>query len=438
MPEPCIRLNLITNYLHYVTANSLSAVALSFYYLADTYFISAALGVRGLSALNLSLPAFALMNGIGLMLALGAGISYSMSRLRDRSEANGIVTQALTAGLLISLFFVLTGLFASAPLVRLLGANSDVFALAELYVRVILLFSPLFILNNILVYLVRNNEGPRLAMTAMVVGCLANVVLDYLFIFPLAMGMLGAVLATCCAPLISIIILLIGQIPLGKQALRMNWEKPSWPVWLELARHGSAALINECSQAVLMLTFNITALKYGGNSGLAAYGVIANIAFVGLALFSGIGQGIQPLVSSAHAQGSGNSARRMLRYALLTAIPLSILLYLLLALNAETITKIFNTQGDPGLRQYATPGIRLYFLCLPFAALNIVSSFYFAARKESRRAQILLLLRGLILILPAIYLLSLLWGMRGLYLSTLLAEAIVSCIVLGFFVRDRS
>ena len=198
----------LREFARYTSLNVLGMLALSCYILADTFFVSLGLGADGLAALNLAIPIYSFINGSGLMIGMGGGTRYSILRSQgDRQEADQTFTQALYLAGAFSLLFMAAGALFAGDIVRLFGGTGQVFTMSRTYLRVILLFSPAFLMNNVLLCFVRNDGAPQLAMTAMMVGSLSNVVLDWVFIFPLGMGILGAVLATGWAPILSIAIL---------------------------------------------------------------------------------------------------------------------------------------------------------------------------------------------------------------------------------------
>ena len=144
-----------------------------------------------------------------------------------------------------------------------------------------------------------------------------------------------------------------------------------------------------------MIAFNSIILGLEGNTGVAAYGVIANISLVVTAVYTGISQGIQPLVSTAHGQDRPGLIRQYLRYALITLLVLSAALYLLLFLFAGPVALIFNSEGDPRLQQIAEEGLRLYFTGALFAGFNIILSMYFTSVERALPASLFLLACGL-------------------------------------------
>ena len=200
--------NLLRTFLKYTSLNVMGMIGLSCYILADTFFVSKGLGANGLAALNLAIPVYSFIHGSGLMIGMGAGTKYSILKSQQKNEsADHIFTSAFILTLAMAAVYLLLGIFASAQIARLLGANEAVFEMSKTYLQVILLFAPMFMLNDLLLCFVRNDGAPQLSMAGMIGGSLSNIVLDYIFIFPCGMGIFGAVLATGLAPVISIMII---------------------------------------------------------------------------------------------------------------------------------------------------------------------------------------------------------------------------------------
>lgn len=295
-------------FIRYASLNVLGMFGISLYILADTFFIANGVGADGLTALNLAVPAYNFLHGCALMLGLGGATRYTVSKSQGKTaHANKFFTHTILLATLFSTFFFCAGLVFAAPLTRILGANAEVFDMTYTYLRIILLFAPAFIFNEVFLAFVRNDGAPHLAMYAMVGGSLANILFDYIFIFPLHMGIFGAVLATGCSPLFGMLIQSIYRIRRKNQfhLVRIGLSASLTGSTLAL---GFSSLVTEVSSGVVMIVFNMLMLRLEGNTAVAAYGVIANLILVVIAIFTGIGQGIQPLISRAYGRGERQHA----------------------------------------------------------------------------------------------------------------------------------
>ena len=428
---------LLRSYLKYVSLNALGMLGISFYILADTFFVARGMGAAGLTALNLAIPVFSLTNGAGLMLGMGSAIRYTVLRSQGRQkDADRSIVAALWLAAAISALYVTLGLLADRPLAVLLGADADSMERTRIYLRVLLLFSPAFLLNNIVLCLVRNDGAPQLSMAAMVIGSLGNVVLDYVFIFPLGMDIFGAVLATGLAPIISLTLLSIHFLR-KKNQMHPVFGLPRPRDMGATLRLGLPSLINEFSSGLVILVFNSIFLRLGGNLAVAAYGVVVNLFLVAQALHTGVAQGTQPLFSHAHGAGDPVGIRKNLRYAIVTIAVISAAIYGLLALLDGPVVAAFNSEGDALLQRIAQEGLLLYFLALPFAGWNILLSMFFAATERALPAQVLSLLRGLVVIIPMAFLMAALWGMTGAWLAFPATEVLVCAVGLGMWLAGR-
>lgn len=421
----------LKEFIKYAALNVMGMTGLSCYILADTFFISKGLGANGLTALNLAIPVYSLIHGSGLMLGMGGATKYSILKSQKNwGQTNKIFTNTVYLAGILAIAFLLTGIFLTRVLTAFLGADQEVFGMTATYLRVILLFAPAFLMNDILICFVRNDGDPKLAMLAMLGGSLSNVALDYLFIFPLKLGIFGAVFATGLAPLISIMILSIYFLKKRNQ-FHMIREKPHPETEKTVVKLGIPSLIGEVSSGVVILVFNSIILKLQGNTGVAAYGVIANLSLVVMAVYTGIAQGMQPLISKAWGRYEIRTCKRILSYAMITMAAVSIAVYAVIFFLADPIAGIFNSENNRLLQEIAVTGLKLYFTAAVFAGFNLIISVYFTSVELALPAQLISILRGVVLIVPMAFLLSGLFGMSGVWLAFPAAEFLTA--VTGLF-----
>ncbi|MBD5540619.1 MAG: MATE family efflux transporter [Lachnospiraceae bacterium] len=426
---------LLKEFVRYVTLNICGMIGLSCYILADTFFISKGLGANGLAALNLAIPIYSFVHGSGLMLGMGGATKYSIYMGQGQSrDANRIYSNTIYVMAVFAVILVAIGVFLSGKLAFWLGADDEIFHMTKIYLKVILIFSPAFIANDSLLCFVRNDGNPKLSMAAMLTGSLSNIVLDYIFIFPLHMGIFGAVLATGVAPVISLGVLSGHWITKRNQ---FHFEKitPSWKVSGNIISLGIPALITEVASGIVMIVFNAVILKLRGNIGVAAYGVVANLSLVATSVYTGIAQGIQPIMSKFYGYGNGKSIKQILKYAIGFMLFISGGIYLLFLMAANPIVGIFNSEGNMQLQQIAETGLKLYFTAIPFVGFNIVISTYFTSTEKALPAQVVSLSRGFIVIIPMAFLMSFLFRMTGVWLSYPLTEGVVA--LMGMILYKR-
>ena len=421
----------------YVSLSVLGMIAVSCYILADTFFVAQGLGTTGLAALNLAIPVYNVIHGTGLLLGMGGATKFAILKSQGaHRRADSVFTHTLGMAAAAAAVFALVGALGAPQLAALLGADGETAAMTGTYLRVLLLFAPAFLCNDVLVCFVRNDGAPQLAMAATLSGSLANVVMDWFFIFPCGMGIFGAVLATGFSPVIGVIV----QSPhwLGRRrGFHLRQVRPRLRTAGQVLALGVPSLLDQLSGAVVMITFNTLILGLTGNTGVAAYGVVANLSLVVLSVYTGIAQGIQPLVSRAWGQGQRAALQRLLRYALGTALVFSAALYLVFFLGAGPIAGVFNSEQDPAMQAIACQGLRLYFLAAPFAGVNIILAVYFASVEQAVPAQAVSLLRGVLVILPMAVALAAAFGMVGVWVAFPVSEAMVALVAWALLRRCR-
>lgn len=425
------------DFLKYVSLNILGQAAFSCYTLADTYFVSASLGANGITALNLAFPIFCLINGTGLMIGMGGGTRYSILKSRgDDEKADMVFTAAIHMASCTALVFLFFGAFLSEAVVKISGADNTVFDMTNTYLKVMLLFAPAFLFNHLLQCFVRNDGNPSLSMTAMITGSLSNIVLDYIFIFPLHMGIFGAIFATGLAPVISMTVLSSYFIR-KKNKFRFAKVLPNAKRVFEILSGGVPFFVTEVTSGIVMLVFNFIILGLEGNTGIAAFAVITVISLVVVAIYTGLSQGIQPIISLNYGAGNSSNVKSILKYALITVLFLSGVIYTIIFFGASQLVSIFNSENNCVLQALAVTGLKLYFLACPFIGFNIVTATCFTSTERSHPARIISLSRGFFVLIPMVFLLSALLKMTGVWCAYPLTEFVVACIGLVFYISIK-
>lgn len=429
--------NTLQEFGKYVSQSVLSQLGVSCYILADTYFISKGVGADGLTALNLAIPVFSVMNGCGFMLGIGSGTKYGiMKGTGNEKRGDVLFTSSLCVVTMLAVIFMLIGLLAADPITVLVGANAEVYDMTRTYLQVILLFSPMFMINNLLGAMIRNDGNTSLAMTAMLSGCLFNIVFDYIFVFPMGLGLFGAVLATAVAPIISILILLQHFVK-KKNQFRLIRVRPELRLVASAAGLGVPSLVTEVSSGLVIAVFNLLILGLAGNVGVAAYGVVANISIVVIAIYNGIAQGVQPLLSREYGRSQEKNVHRFLGWAMGLTVILAMVIYVGIYWNADVIAMIFNSGRDMDLQRIAVEGLKIYFTACPFVGANILLAIYFAATDQAAPAQMISLLRGLIVIVPLAFIMANVAGLIGVWMTFPLTELVVCVVACGLYKKMK-
>ncbi|WP_409021691.1 MATE family efflux transporter [Dellaglioa sp. P0083] len=408
----------------YVTRNVLSTLGLSVYLLADTYFIANAVGTTGLAALNIVLPLFNLLNGVGLLLGIGGATLFSILKIKDQKASQKIFTQVLIVGIIFGLSFSILGFLFMKPLLYFLGANAGTYKLAAEYLTYILLAAPFFACNYLVLSFIRNDNNPHLSMVAMLVSSLFNIIFDYIFMYPLHLGMGGAAMATAVSPIVALAILTFHRKKEGR-LLTLQRTSIHFKTIKKVVQFGFPVFLTEMSTGVSIFAFNLVILSLAGNTAVAAYGIIANIVLVALSLFNGVAQGIQPLLSREFGIQNWPEVKQILRFGLIVSFIIGTILYLTLTFEKDPIIALFNNSNNQELIHYAEIGIPIYFLSLFGSSLNVVFSMFFSAIGEPKHALILAILRGYVLLLGLLFIFAHFFNLTGVWVALPVTELII-------------
>ena len=416
-------MDLTKQFVKYVSQNIFGLLGTSCYILADTYFIAQAAGTDGVTLLNLCLPIYNFIFAIGSMIGLGAATRYAILRAQGDEKAQRYFSNAIFCACILAVPFVLAGIFCPDGLLRLMGGDAGIVALGENYARIFLLFTPFFMCNYVVASFVRNDGDPSLAMVATLSGSLFNVVFDYIFIFPMGLGLPGAALATAISPILSIAVCSAHFIK-KSNTITFVRKAPSVRLLAQSCQLGISGFVGELSSGVTTTVFNFLLLRLAGNVAVAAYGVVANFALVATAIFNGVAQGAQPLVSQCYGKNEMAGARKLLLLGCGTALGLAALLYGVVFGYTDALTALFNSENSALMAEFAHSGMRIYFVGYFFAGCNIVAAGYLGAVNRPAEASITSLCRGMVAIVVCSLVLSALFGMNGVWAAFPVSEAI--------------
>lgn len=427
-------MNISKRFTKYVSQNILGTLGVSCYIIADTFFIAQAGGVNGITILNLALPVISLVFAIGALLGVGGATEYAILKAQGNKRKDLCFSDAIMALLLVSIPFVVVGLLAPQKVLELMGGDAVIALEGANYMRLFLSFTPFFMLNAAFPAFVRNDNDPTIAMVATLASTLFNIVFDYIFVFPMKMGIEGAALATVVSPIISILICLL-HFRKKDNDLHFHWMLPNVKENIRFCQLGFSSFVAEMANGITIMVLNFLILSIAGNIGVAAYGIVANIAIVVNAIYNGIAQGAQPLISECYGKGEKASLRKMLGLVSGTAFVSAVLIYIVLFLGADFFVSAFNSENSLEMAQYATKGMKLYFLGYFFAGLNIVLVGYLSAIACAKEAFVASILRGFIAIIAFAYILAYFLGFTGIWLSFLAAEAVTLVVVVVSIAR---
>ena len=417
----------------YLFPNMLAMLGISLYIIVDTYFIAAYAGTNGITALNLIIPVFSVIFAIGGMLGNGAATAFSLERATPGGKAEDYFSAAVITDIIVSVPFVILGVFFSEEVIGLLGADEMITQVGRDYIGTVLICTPLYLVNSTCTAFIRNDGSPNVAMAATLVSSFFNVVFDYILIFLLDWGMFGAALATGISPLISMLITLWHFLS-KKNTIRMHLLLPKMKMVICACRLGVGYFVGEIAGGVTGFVFNNILLGLSGNIAVAAYGIVCNVAVIGTAVFNGVAQGLQPMASEAQGSGDVMARKAICRYAIKVAVWIAIGIVSSLVIFAPQVVALFNSEKDAAMAALAVPNLQLYVLGFLPAAANIALCGYLGAVGRDRLCGILSVCRGIVAIIFFAVVLSQIFGIYGVWIAypvTELFTLVIALITVG-------
>lgn len=422
-------------FLKYVSFNMFSQVALSCYILADTLFIANGVGLDGLAALNIVLPIYNIIFAVGLLLAVGGSTLYSIARAQKQNDkASSYYTYCIIIGLIFSLVIMIPFILFPYQSVTLLGADHQILDTAVIYLKNFIIFTPFFILSSILVAFIRNDDNPKLASIAMISSTMFNILFDYLLIYPMNMGMQGAALATGCSPIVSILICFI-HILQKKNRFHFVKQKIIFSRLIKLIKIGIPAFITELSGGIIIFSFNTIILSISNNIAVASYGILSNLGIVISGLYTGLSQGIQPLISYSYGLNNDNEIKKYLSMAITSSLTISIIVFISTILFPNIIVSWFNSENSMIMQDIAVTALPLYVSAFFFIGINMILTSYFSSITNVKPSSIISILRGGFILIPIAILLSKLLGLTGVWPSYPISECIIMFI--GIYLKNN-
>lgn len=420
-------------FFHYLIPAVCSTLVTSVYLLVDTLIIGQGVGALGISALNIFMPFFLLFNGIGLLFGIGSGILISAEDgMGNKKKANQYFATGFVSILSIAIILGLIWNHYLEPLCVILGANSDTIDLVLEYGKCIMAFAPVFMMSNYFAPIVRNMKNPKLVMCAVLTGSVLNVILDYVFVFPMNMGMFGAAAATVIGSATTLLVLSTHFIK-KQNRVKINKETISLNLLAPILKCGFSSLIMEVANGFVIFIFNIQILKYIGNNGIVVYGIISNCVLVGLALFNGVAQAAQPIIATNFGAGLNARVKKVLKYAMITTAIIGFSLFAVVFLFTGQVIQVF-VKANAEILAVGIPALRIYLSAFCIMNINILVSSYFQSVGKEKVSIYISIIRGFLLnivlafVLPSVLPATILWAVVPL-------SELITLIFIAFYAK---
>ncbi len=423
--------------LKFVAPSAVMMMFTSIYGVVDGLFVSNYVGKVPFAAINLVMPFIMILGGIGFMIGTGGSALVSKTLGEgDRKKANRYFTMMIYLSLICGAAASVIGFVFIRPISYLLGATDAMIGDCVEYGRMIFLFTTAFMMQNVFQSFLVTAEKPRLGLLATVGAGVTNMALDAWFIVGLGWGVKGAALATGISQTVGGILPLIYFLRPNSSLLKITRTKlEGRPVFLAVT-NGSSELMSNISASVVSMIYNFQLMKFAGEDGVAAYGVLMYVQFVFIALFIGYAIGSAPIIGYHYGAINHSELKNMLKKSIIIMSISGVIMTLLAQALALPIAKVF-VGYDEGLFDMTVHAFRVFSFSFILAGINIFASSFFTALNNGAVSAAISFLRTLIFQSTAVIVLPMIWELDGIWLSITVAEVFALIISVTFLAAKR-
>lgn len=385
----------------------------AFYAIVDGIFIGRGVGADGLAAINIGYPIINFSAAVSLMIGIGGSTLISLHP-KNKKIQNRCFSYIIILNVISYLVILLLVLLFNDKLFYMMGSSTELLPMVRAYTYPCAFGVGFLMLANSLNAVVRNDKSPTYAFIAMVIGALTNIFLDWLFIMVFKWGIFGGAIATAIGQFCSMVFLLKYFFRFGS-GFKFKLSKIKRNYLAKIVTIGFPSFIMEFAVAFITILFNKSFMKYSGEIGVSAFCIVGYVAYIFRMLFTGLGQGIQPIVSYNFGEKLMDRVKDIYKLGQKVSLVLTSGILLWVIFYSKNLIRLFNT--DPALVAKASEGMILYTSAIIFLGANFIEIAYLQAREESRYANMLSMLRSTIYVAIALFVLPQFLGENGVWLA---------------------
>lgn len=418
--------------LRFVFPSIIMIVFTSIYGVVDGLFVSNFVGKTSFAAVNLVMPFIMILGGVGFMLGTGGSALVAKTLGEGQAKkANRYFTMMVYLTLLLGVLLSVIGIVFMRPISILLGATDRMLTECVIYGRTVLFFNTAFMLQNVFQSFLITAEKPKLGLWATVAAGLSNMVLDALFIAGFHWGVAGAALATGLSQCVGGVLPLLYFLRPNKSLLRLTKTKLEGIVLLKACFNGSSELMSNISMSLVSMLYNFQLIRFSGENGVAAYGVLMYVQFVFVAVFIGYAIGSAPIIGYHYGAGNHAELKNMLRKSTVLMLAGGLIMTILAEVLARPLAGVF-VGYDAELFSMTVHAFRLFAFSFLLAGMNIFGSSFFTALNNGGVSAAISFLRTLVFQMLSVLILPVFFGIDGIWWAITVAE-VLACLVTGIF-----
>lgn len=423
--------------LNFVLPSIVMMVFTSIYGVVDGLFVSNYAGKTAFAAINLVMPFIMVLGGMGFMIGTGGtALVAKVLGEGEKEEANRYFSMMVLVTLLLGVALSVVGVIFMRPVSRLLGATEAMMDDCVLYGRIVIAFTFTFMLQNVFQSFLIVAEKPKLGLAVTVAAGVTNMVLDALFVGGFGWGIAGAAVATGLSQCVGGILPLIYFLRPNNSLLRLCKTRLELRPILKACGNGSSELMSNISSSFVSMLYNFQLLRFAGEDGVSAYGVLMYVQFIFVAIYVGYAVGSAPIVGFHYGAKNHNELKNLLRKSTLLMASSGVVLTILAMVLAGPLAKIF-VGYDQGLYDLTRHAFRVFAYSFLLAGFNIFASSFFTALNNGAVSAAISFLRTLIFQTASVLLLPLVLGVDGIWWAIFAAEVFASLISVAFLFAKR-
>lgn len=423
--------------LRFTFPSILMMIFTSIYSVVDGFFVSNFVGKTPFAAVNFIMPFLMLLGALGFMFGTGGSALIAKTLGEGKPDkAKGLFSLFLYVTLICGVVMAALGIVLIRPIAAWLGAEGTMLEQCVLYGRVILMALPAYMLQYEFQSFFATAEKPQLGLGFTVAAGLTNMALDALFVAVFRWGLVGAAAATALSQAVG------GLAPLcyfgrpNASLLRLTKPEFDGRALRKACANGSSELLSNISMSIVGMLYNLQLMKYAGEDGVAAYGVLMYVNMIFLAAFIGYSVGTAPIVGFHYGLGNHSELKSLLRKSLLIVGAFSILMLGLAEGLGGPLARVF-VGYDPALFDLTHRGFLIYSFSFLFAGISIFGSSFFTALNNGLVSALISFLRTFLFQTGAVLIFPLLWGIDGVWLSIVAAELMAAVVTALLLIRKR-
>ncbi len=410
----------------------------SIYGVVDGFFVSNFVGKTPFAAVNFIMPLVMILGAVGFM--FGAGGSALVAKTfgeGNEERANRLFSLFIYITIGIGVLLTILTFIFLRPIVAMMGAEGAMLDDCVLYGRTVLIALPFFMLQFEFQSFFIAAGKPHLGLIVSIATGVTNMILDALFVAVFQWGLVGAALATGISQVLGGIIPLIYFTRPNNSTLRLVKTNFDGRAILKACTNGSSELMNNIAMSVVSMLYNIQLIKYAGENGIAAYGVLMYVNMIFLSIFIGYSTGIAPIVGYHFGAENHKELKSLLKKSMVIILTSSIAMFLLAELLGRPLSGIF-VSYDAQLMDMTTRAFMIYSFSFLFSGLAIFGSAFFTALNDGLTSALISFLRTLVFQVAAVLILPLFWEIDGIWVSIVVAELIAALMTALFLLWKRA